>query len=309
MIPPLLHQIWLQGLDHFKTNRAEEYQWSLELQAVFHDWTYRLWTEDELKVLIQDTYPQLLPLWKAAPHKAFIADLGRLAVLHKHGGMYLDTDYMILKRFSHLFQPETEFACVRYDSWREGESFLAGGLRHNNCFMASIANSSIIGEVAAEMVKFGPYRSPGSGIDYAIQCSLLSYDRVVKRHAQDPGFLVISNEVLEPLHSFSQHRRCHDTQSCREEFPSAFAAHMGAGSWVPGDSTVKAILKGVGYLGDWWWIELLVLGLLSVVFIVLFAVYCHRYRRCLSTKKHVKHDVSPTSPEAGTATHPRSRRR
>ena len=278
MIPKIIHCIWLQGPEHFQKMRAEEYVWSQSLQKHFPEWEYRLWSKEEIEKLIRSEFSELLPLWEKAPNFAFSSDLGRIAILFKYGGMYIDTDYIILKPFDHLFTPQTDFAALYYDNFSPFDLLTVENWKHNNCFMASCKESPIIRELIEGMIKFGAYQNSNT-YTYTTQCSLKTYDRVIKKHALDDNVVLISHSDLEPLHALNQNARCKDEEDCRKAFPSAYAIHMGEGSWIPGIVPLRAVGVMYGFIRDYWQIFAIVLIVLLVIFVVLFAVTCYEYRK------------------------------
>ena len=56
------------------------------------EYTYRLWTDEELRELIAADYPWLLATYDAYPYATQRWDASRYAVLHKYGGLYADLD-------------------------------------------------------------------------------------------------------------------------------------------------------------------------------------------------------------------------
>ena len=86
MIPRVFHQIWLgEGPFPYAVERETWHR--------FHPgWEHRLWTERDL--------PGDLALTEAANllrQPAERADILRLELLHRHGGVYLDADFECLK--------------------------------------------------------------------------------------------------------------------------------------------------------------------------------------------------------------------
>ena len=98
MIPRVFHQIWL-GEEPFPYE-AERAGWRR-----FHpDWELRLWQEADL--------PADLELAEAANRlrqPAERADILRLELLHRHGGVYLDADFECLKPIDPLLDGVTCF--------------------------------------------------------------------------------------------------------------------------------------------------------------------------------------------------------
>jgi len=86
MIPKIIHQTW-------KTEKlpvpAEMPQSWRRLNP---DWDYRFWTDAMLADFVNSTYPELWPLYKAAPKPVMRADIARYLLLHHFGGIYADID-------------------------------------------------------------------------------------------------------------------------------------------------------------------------------------------------------------------------
>lgn len=60
---------------------------------------HRFWSDADLEALLARSYPGLLPAFRSARVGVQRSDLGRLAVLHSLGGLYLDTDVECLRAF------------------------------------------------------------------------------------------------------------------------------------------------------------------------------------------------------------------
>lgn len=66
-------------------------------------WEYRLWTDEENRDLVARFHPELLAVYDAYPHGVQRADAARLAILHRHGGLYVDLDVECLDPVDDLF--------------------------------------------------------------------------------------------------------------------------------------------------------------------------------------------------------------
>ena len=55
---------------------------------------HHLWNADELDALIKHWYPQFWPMYRNAPFSVMRADIGRVAILHRFGGLYADLDVL-----------------------------------------------------------------------------------------------------------------------------------------------------------------------------------------------------------------------
>lgn len=107
MIPRAIHRVWA-GIDPIPYRfRAHAETW-LEHHP---DWDHRLWTPAELDSLdmvnreLYDRAEELAP----GDWLRFRADIARLEVLHRHGGIYTDTDTECLKPLDPLLDDQAWF--------------------------------------------------------------------------------------------------------------------------------------------------------------------------------------------------------
>lgn len=87
LIPAIIHQTW-------KTESVPE-KWRAAQQScrdMNPSYEYVLWTDATSRQLIAEKYPALLPTFDAYPYAIERADVVRYALLHAHGGFYLDLD-------------------------------------------------------------------------------------------------------------------------------------------------------------------------------------------------------------------------
>jgi mannosyltransferase OCH1-like enzyme len=96
-IPKIIHQTWkdLSVPEHWKPSQ--------EAWKAYHpDWEYRLWTDDDLRNLIRDDYPEFLKIYDSYPHTIQRVDSARYFILKKFGGVYSDLDIQPNLPFDHL---------------------------------------------------------------------------------------------------------------------------------------------------------------------------------------------------------------
>ncbi len=105
-IPKVIHQIWL-GPKHMP-----EYipRFSREWKRLHPDWEYRLWTDADVETLDFD----LKDLYNKSSNYGEKSDILRCEILLKHGGMYVDTDFEVLKSFDEFVEKYDFFAGVEY---------------------------------------------------------------------------------------------------------------------------------------------------------------------------------------------------
>lgn len=93
MIPKVIHYCWFGGSKKSKLIKDCILSWKLNLP----DYEIKEWNEENSDLtlpFVQEAYK--LKKW------AFVSDFIRLKVLYENGGIYLDTDMMVLKSFDKL---------------------------------------------------------------------------------------------------------------------------------------------------------------------------------------------------------------
>lgn len=92
MIPHILHQ----------TARSSDLSWEerrmvRRMRAMLPGWTYRFWDDDANGALVAAQFPRHLSRYKAIRFGVAKADIARYVYMHAIGGVYLDTDYKLLR--------------------------------------------------------------------------------------------------------------------------------------------------------------------------------------------------------------------
>lgn len=95
-IPRLIHQLWKTPV---VPSMFAQYQqtWRTRHPA----WVLRLWTDDDVRVLLHDIVPFLSPVLRKAAWISSV-DLARYVILHRYGGLYVDMDIETFRSFEPL---------------------------------------------------------------------------------------------------------------------------------------------------------------------------------------------------------------
>lgn len=97
MIPRLLHQTAKTADVGPKWQPLQK-----KLLEMHPEWTYKLWTDEDNLALIRERRPDLEAVYLGMPQPIQRADLIRYVFMEQFGGLYLDTDYQMLKPFELL---------------------------------------------------------------------------------------------------------------------------------------------------------------------------------------------------------------
>ena len=103
-IPKIIHHIWIGG------NLPDNFKFCIESCRRHHpDWEHRLWTDADLKKY-NWRFKDVLLSKKINPGKK--SDILRLEILHKYGGVYLDTDFYCCKSLAKLHEKVDFYCCI-----------------------------------------------------------------------------------------------------------------------------------------------------------------------------------------------------
>lgn len=89
-IPDTIHQIWKD--DDVSTYSLEASRDTWRYMFAGKNYTIKLWTESDILKLVENSYPWLLSTYKNYQYDIQRADIARLMVVHKEGGIYADLD-------------------------------------------------------------------------------------------------------------------------------------------------------------------------------------------------------------------------
>jgi len=116
-IPKIIHQIWLGG------PLPEQDRILIETWKKFHpDWEHRLWTDKDVENF--DLYNR--ELYDRSNNYREKANILRLEILNKFGGLYVDTDFECLKSFDVLNENYDFYTSLA--PMDEGRIYLTNGL-------------------------------------------------------------------------------------------------------------------------------------------------------------------------------------
>jgi len=74
-------------------------------RKLFPELEIKIWTDDEMRKLIESEFAWFLPAYDAYPRNIQRIDSVRYFILYKYGGLYSDLDYMPLGNFWELLDP------------------------------------------------------------------------------------------------------------------------------------------------------------------------------------------------------------
>jgi hypothetical protein len=194
-IPRTIHRVWLG-----ERSMSEEHERFGRTFAQHHpDWEIRLWTDEDLPALGIGAAERE----RSRTHSE-LSNLVRYEVLHRFGGVYVDTDVECRRPLTPLLRGIDAFAGLELPG-RVGNAVLASIAGHRAFARAARVARQTLGIGAHSVDANGPY--------------LLSL--ILE---QEPGVAILGAELFYPYRWDEPERR-------GETFPNAYAVHHWAMSW------------------------------------------------------------------------------
>lgn len=200
MIPKTFHRIWVGG------PMPDEFVEYGKTWEKFHpDWEHVLWTEQNMPLL------QNQELYDAAedivPNNVgqFRSDIARYEILHRFGGVYIDTDFECLKPIDDLI-----VRCKAFAAWEVPDTWV------NNAIMGSEVHNPFFASVSLQLpVRVATFRSRGFRPNRLTGPHLLTS---VYRSKVKPPITIFPKNLFYPYLFNELDRK-------EELFPDSYAVH------------------------------------------------------------------------------------
>ena len=210
MIPKILHQIWIQGLDN-APSKLQSY--SKKCADVNSDFKHIVWNDISIRELLGKFGKAYLDQYNNYTVPAQKADFARYAILYTYGGIYLDMDMICRRNLAPLL--EHNFFCTT-------DAFFFLSKRYLNGIIGSIPGHKLFTYIFANIYDRIDY---SRDVTYSTGTGLL-YDSVrqYKRETGIDDIEIIDGKYLHPCQTY-------DNDSCPYECDSCYVAHTNYGSW------------------------------------------------------------------------------
>ena len=133
MIPKIIHQIWIQGIDkapeHFKP-------WMDKWKELHPNWEHKFWDKNSINKLLSEHYPEYVEYFNEKLNLIKKCDFSRYILLLHFGGMYCDIDTYPLLSIEELIK---KIKLDKYDTVFTQDMDVSGEI--NNFWIMSKSNS------------------------------------------------------------------------------------------------------------------------------------------------------------------------
>ncbi|SEJ67161.1 Glycosyltransferase sugar-binding region containing DXD motif-containing protein [Sphingomonas sp. OV641] len=142
MIPKILHQ----------TARTRQISWEerhlvRRAARLLPGWDLRLWDDANNEALIVRHFPEHAHAYRAIKRGVMKADIARLAYMHVHGGVYMDTDYKLLRPLGDALMQTRCLFGLEVGTMRDGRLTADQPFRVGNAFFAAAQGYPLFGDM------------------------------------------------------------------------------------------------------------------------------------------------------------------
>lgn len=106
-ISKIIHQTW-KSEDLPQSFRCFQKTWRHHHPG----WEYRFYDDDACRRVVEDGFPEIIPIYDSCPHPVQRADIFRYLVVALFGGVYADMDMECIRSFDSLLEGHRAVFCV-----------------------------------------------------------------------------------------------------------------------------------------------------------------------------------------------------
>ena len=223
-IPKLFHFIWISPLLNSTTTQTLTSEVILNIQTCMElhiNWNYLVWTDH----MVREEFPEFVDLLIAIQMPSIMSDVLRMAILSKHGGVYMDTDFWCLRNFERLLKNQyCSGFCANEESSFDNQAFrlISGGL------IGTTPNHPVLVAAAREI----QLASLGDGKPNVITGPFF-WGSIIKRYNTSSQCIYVYNKtVFYPCH-YENVLECTERFEEYERNTNVYAIHWWKGSWTP----------------------------------------------------------------------------
>jgi inositol phosphorylceramide mannosyltransferase catalytic subunit len=246
MIPKIIHQIWIQGVDSMPEHLKQHHN---NCRIINDEFKHVAWDDQKIRKFLEKKYgDEYLKLYDSYARPAQKADLARYCILHTYGGIYLDMDMVCRKSLLSFLGYKLFFTTDLHHTWyRRYLTGIIGAVKKHPVFEIILRNIVARQEFAGENVTY----STGTKLFYD---SVEEY----RNSTDDKDIHIIDRKFLHPCDILNDNEEC--AYTCQD----CYVAHTNNSSWSPFLRGAKYVVKN--------YLLFLILALAVIIILIYFIV-------------------------------------
>lgn len=202
MIPRIFHRIWMGG----SPMPTEHEEFGRSWARLHPGWEMRLWTDDDLPELVNQVEFERSRTFSGK------ANVARYEILHRFGGVYIDTDFECLRCIDPIIENQTAFA-----------GLMSPGIV-NNAIIGSVANHSFMSDAIRSLPGYFLANWIGNTLTQSGPSLITSLTRFTH-----PEVHLFPSEIFYPYTYEKKH--LYGEKFDPAQYPQAYAVHHWFQSW------------------------------------------------------------------------------
>jgi mannosyltransferase OCH1-like enzyme len=278
-----IHQIWVQGAEHFAKSQPEFFTFSQKWKELYPDFEYKLWSETDYLPLIGNCSKQLDDVYHTCPTFAAKSDIARYVILQSEGGLYADTDYEAFKNCEYLLR-DIDLVVVAMNLTKN--KLLFGNFQYNTAWMYSKPDHPLFRQLL-NTIESTPYDAKQYSVyDYVFNVTgPRAFGSAIQdlKLTTDPNTRILPHSLIELADFSTVGITKYNAAQILLEYPFAVGVHRCDGSWIKNIGTVKQIFGSFyTWLTNWSeMVHIVMVVLLIVCFILGFvALWKFKHKKC-----------------------------
>lgn len=271
-----IHQVWVQGEEHFKKTQPIFYSYSTLWKELFSNYEYKLWVEEDYLPLIQQYSYKLLDVYNT-PQLPYAgkSDIARYVILYYIGGLYIDADVEPYKCFDFLIEGDNiDLVLVGMALCRS--KYYLSSYRYGNTIIYSKEGCIYIKAMIDRIIE-NPYNKQKYGISkyiwsYSGPGGLTHIVDELQLYNK-PNVRIIPHNMVEVCDFSNLGILLLSKEEVIRRYPFACSSHKLAGSWIFAINFWKKI--GLIYSLYNEWNDFFILLALFIIFIQSYIIYQH----------------------------------
>ena len=240
-IPKIIHQTW-------KTKEIpKELVFCVESWSRLNPgWEYKLWTDVEMDSFVKKEFPEIYSTYVEYPAGIFRADLFRLLVVYKMGGVYVDLDMECIKSLDYLIKTFIKDKDLAFSFEPPAQSKIIFNINQLYAvnFLITKPNNEIIYKMISciaqnEIIKNDIIKTTGPvAITKCLNGLLLNEGVVVLDWKVVNPIIDITNKDMQPFYIRQSLKMCLE----KKYYPETCMVHYWDGTYWKNDLSLPSLL-------------------------------------------------------------------